>query len=85
MCIRDRRYIKENQAKGVYPVLVTPIARNTWRLRDQTYLDLLEAVSYTHLDVYKRQGQYFKRVRFGRVGIDTAETFDPIQFNIEGA
>ena len=37
-----RRYIKENQARGVYPVLVTPIARNTWRLRDQTYLDLLE-------------------------------------------
>lgn len=36
------RYIKENQARGVYPVLVTPIARNTWRLRDQTYLDLLE-------------------------------------------
>lgn len=36
------RYINENQAKGVYPVLVTPIARNTWRLRDQTYLDLLE-------------------------------------------
>ena len=36
------RYIKENRARGVYPVLVTPIARNTWRLRDQTYLDLLE-------------------------------------------
>ncbi len=35
------RYIKEAQAKGAYPVLVTPIARNTWRLRDRTYLDLL--------------------------------------------
>lgn len=36
------RYIDEIQARGALPVLVTPIARNTWRLRDQTYLDLLE-------------------------------------------
>lgn len=46
-----KRYIKETQAKGAYPVLVTPIARNTWRLRDQTYLDLLEEFAAVCLEL----------------------------------
>lgn len=34
-------YIKEIQAKGAQPVLVTPLARNTWKGNDDTYNDLL--------------------------------------------
>ena len=48
------RYIKEAQAKGAYPVLVTPIARNTWRLRDQTYLDLLSEFADVCLELGKK-------------------------------
>lgn len=35
------RYISECRAKGAYPILVTPIARNTWKGNDGTYNDLL--------------------------------------------
>lgn len=35
------RYISECRDKGAYPVLVTPIARNTWKGNDGTYNDLL--------------------------------------------
>ena len=36
------RYINECRVRGAYPVLVTPIARNTWKGNDGTYNDLLE-------------------------------------------
>lgn len=36
------RYIQEIRGKGAYPVLVTPLARNSWRGNDGTYNDLLE-------------------------------------------
>ena len=36
------RYIKEAREKGAYPILVTPIARNTWKGNDGSYNDLLE-------------------------------------------
>lgn len=36
------RYIKECRNKGGYPVLITPIARNTWKGNDGSYNDLLE-------------------------------------------
>lgn len=36
------RYISECRDKGAYPLLVTPIARNTWKGNDGTYNDLLE-------------------------------------------
>lgn len=36
------RYITECRDKGIYPVLVTPIARNSWKGNDGTYNDLLE-------------------------------------------
>lgn len=35
------RYITECRDKGGYPVLVTPIARNSWKGNDGTYNDLL--------------------------------------------
>ncbi len=45
------RYITETRDKDVLPVLVTPIARNTWRLRDGAYLDLLEEFADVCLDL----------------------------------
>lgn len=35
------RYIAECRDKGAYPLLVTPIARNTWKGNDGSYNDLL--------------------------------------------
>lgn len=35
------RYIGECRSKGAYPVLVTPIARNSWKGNDGSYNDLL--------------------------------------------
>ena len=35
------RYISEIRARGGYPLLVTPIARNTWKGNDGSYNDLL--------------------------------------------
>lgn len=35
-------YIEEIQKKGALPVLVTPLARNSWKGNDGTYNDLLE-------------------------------------------
>lgn len=39
------RYIEEIRGKGALPVLVTPLARNTWRGDDGSYNDLLEDYS----------------------------------------
>ena len=36
-----KRYIMECREKGGYPILVTPIARNTWKGNDGSYNDLL--------------------------------------------
>lgn len=36
-------YIEEARQRGGYPVLVTPLARNTWKADDGTYNDLLAA------------------------------------------
>ena len=36
------RYISECRIKGAYPLLVTPLARNSWKGNDGTYNDLLE-------------------------------------------
>ncbi len=36
------RYIGECRDKGMYPLLVTPVARNSWRGSDGAYNDLLE-------------------------------------------
>lgn len=39
---RLTEYIEEIQKKGALPVLVTPLARNSWKGNDGTYNDLLE-------------------------------------------
>lgn len=36
------RYVQEVRQKGAFPILVTPLARNTWKGTDGTYLDLLK-------------------------------------------
>ncbi len=46
------RYIEECRACGVYPVLVTPLARNSWK-GDGTYNDFLQE----YADEVKRVGQ----------------------------
>ncbi len=45
------RYISECRQKGAYPVLVTPIARNTWKGNDGTYNDLLEEYARVCLEI----------------------------------
>lgn len=45
------RYINERRDKGVYPIIVTPIARNTWKGNDGTYNDLLEEYAKVCKDV----------------------------------
>lgn len=35
-------YVEEAVQKGAYPVIVTPLARNSWKADDGTYNDLLE-------------------------------------------
>lgn len=45
------RYINERREKGVFPVIVTPIARNTWKGNDGTYNDLLEEYAKVCKDV----------------------------------
>lgn len=37
------QYIEEIRSKGAYPVIVTPLARNTWKGNDGSYNDLLES------------------------------------------
>lgn len=45
------RYINECRDKGAYPVIVTPIARNTWRGNDGSYNDLLSEYAESCLEV----------------------------------
>ncbi len=43
------RYIREVREKGAVPVLLTPIARNSWKGADGSYLDFLEEYAQTVL------------------------------------
>lgn len=45
------RYINECRDKGAYPVLVTPVARNTWKGNDGTYNDLLAEYAESCKDI----------------------------------
>lgn len=49
------RYIGECRAKGAFPVLVTPIARNTWKGNDGSYNDLLEEYAGTCIRVGEQE------------------------------
>jgi len=50
------RYINEIQAKGALPVIVTPLARNTWKGNDDTYNDLL----YSYASECKKISQEYQ-------------------------
>lgn len=63
------RYIEENWAAGLHPVLVTPLARNTWRSDGSGYNDLLrengdacvklgEEQQVPVLDLHRRSVEY---------------------------
>ena len=49
------RYIGECRARGAFPVLVTPIARNTWKGNDGSYNDLLEEYAGTCISVGEQE------------------------------
>ncbi len=49
------RYISECREMGAFPVLVTPIARNTWKGNDGTYNDLLEEYAAVCVSVGARE------------------------------
>lgn len=67
------RYIRECRERGAFPVLVTPLARNTWKGSDGSYNDLLEeyaavCVSIGHqedvpvLDLHKRSMDFIREM-----------------------
>lgn len=47
-------YVKECRRKKIAPILVTPVARNSWRENDGTYNDLLEEYAQAVLLLGKR-------------------------------
>ena len=68
MCIRDRPYTaseliiqKLKNLSTERSMLVADRAKYQSQLKDQ--VDYMEPVSYTHLDVYKRQGLYCIRIK----------------------
>lgn len=49
------RYIREIRAKGAFPVLITPIARNSWKGADNSYNDFLAEYAETVIAVGTEQ------------------------------
>ncbi len=49
------RYVREIRGRGAFPVLVTSIARNTWKGNDGTYNDLLEEYAQVCLKVGEQE------------------------------
>ena len=45
------RYIRESREKGMYPLLVTPLARNSWKGNGGCYNDLLEEYAKVCMEV----------------------------------
>ena len=50
------RYINECRDKGGYPVLVTPVARNSWKGNDGSYNDLLAEYAESCREVGRAPG-----------------------------
>jgi len=48
------RYIRECRDKGAHPVLVTPVARNSWKGNDGSYNDLLKDYADACLEIGKQ-------------------------------
>ena len=57
MCIRDREYAPQTLEEAWNPLFVEALQKKPYTeyLLDILLSDSMEAVSYTHLDVYKRQ------------------------------
>ena len=49
------RYLGECREKGVFPLIVTPIARNTWKGNDGSYNDLLAEYAQVCLETGQEQ------------------------------
>lgn len=49
------RYLKECRERGIFPLIVTPIARNTWKGNDGSYNDLLEEYAQVCLEVGEQE------------------------------
>jgi len=47
-------YIEETVSRGAYPVIVTPLARNSWKADDGTYNDLLEEYANVCIEIGKQ-------------------------------
>lgn len=47
------RYVEESRARGMSPLLVTPLARNTWKGNDGSYNDLLSQYAEAVLEAGK--------------------------------
>ena len=67
MCIRDRPY-EDEQFRHLLGGDDSKVHNKLPSLQD----DVLDAVSYTHLDVYKRQGVDITRLKFLVCGISGA-------------
>ncbi len=51
-----KRYIGEIRGRGAVPVIVTPVARNSWRSQQHGYLDLLEEYAMAALGAAQATG-----------------------------
>ena len=85
MCIRDSYYVDSIES-------TTKTAEN-FAKQTQSALDEIEdawdeataaiaAVSYTHLDVYKRQQSFCKQVRAWKLPAGCCRVFEPLQNNL---
>lgn len=74
-------YIKEIKEKGALPVLVTPLARNSWKGSDGTYNDLLEPyadackklakeMQIPIIDLHEKSMEFIKKL-----GVEDAKRF----------
>ena len=55
--LRELEQYRRDEAAGLLLRLPVPLGATVWRVRDNPACHYgVRAVSYTHLDVYKRQG-----------------------------
>ncbi len=47
-------YIEETRQRGAHPIIITPLARNSWKANDGSYNDLLEEYADVCLEIGKR-------------------------------
>ncbi len=49
-------YVEETRQKGAYPIIVTPLARNSWKADDGSYNDLLEQYADVCMELGRQYG-----------------------------